>query len=753
MSSAGVKIRYRKSFSFVLALVGAFLVSLAAFLRFPFLEDVESRTVDLRFHVQGERRPKTPIVIVAIDNASLEKIGRWPWPRAVHARLVDRLQRAGAKFIFLDIFYAEPEQDPLKPFLMQLERWRDTVSKEELRKDGEKPTAAVDDSFRREWEKWIRTFQNMESGDARLAKAIRRAGNVFLPLVPLLDDKGAVPTPESLNAAFLSGEGVQRLLTARSWIFSRPEIQKSALDSGHIRLFPDADGIYRHFPVAVRYEEYAVPHIALQLARHVLGAEKTPLRLADGGRTLRMGERNIPLQSRYGMVFIDYLGGKETFPIVSAGEVLQDDPPKILNGAIVLVGATADGLFDLRPTPFTRANPGVVVNATILENFLTGRFKAVAPMWVKLAAIFILAFLPWLWVPRVSPLRGSFFFIGTGAAWWVFGTLAFTRGAMVLPLTAPFLALVVSYGLLTVYKLRTEVRHSRYLKQMFQSMVAPRVVEEILKLPSGIELGGEEKEITVLFSDIRGFTTYSEKHAPQEVVEILNEYLTQMTQLIFQTEGTLDKYIGDAIMAFWGAPAAQQDHTYRACSTALGMVDLLHHLLHPKWELEGREKFEIGVGINTGPMVVGFVGSEHVKNYTLIGDNVNLASRLEGVTKEYRVSIVVSEAVQEKVKGDLLCRELDLIRVKGKDRPIRIYELVDHRLKAAGARETKIRLFEEGLQSYRNQDWGSARKTFRSVLEIDPKDGPAQVFLTRIEELSECLLPPDWDGVYTMKTK
>jgi len=266
-------------------------------------------------------------------------------------------------------------------------------------------------------------------------------------------------------------------------------------------------------------------------------------------------------------------------------------------------------------------------------------------------------------------------------------------------------------------------------------------------------LGGEEKELTVMFSDVRGFTTFSESHTPHEVVSILNEYLTQMTYLVFQTEGTLDKYIGDAIMAFWGAPTPQHNHAFRACSTALGMVELLKGILHPKWELEGREKLRIGIGLNTGRMVVGFVGSENMKNYTLIGDAVNLGSRLEGATKEYKVDILIGEGTYEAVKNDMLCRELDLIRVKGKQHPIRLYELLALKGKAGNNQELKVKAFEAGLAEYRARRFDEAERQFRNCLDLDPQDGPAQVFLNRCPLLKEASLPQDWDGVFTMKTK
>ncbi|HEY5037451.1 MAG TPA: adenylate/guanylate cyclase domain-containing protein, partial [bacterium] len=354
---------------------------------------------------------------------------------------------------------------------------------------------------------------------------------------------------------------------------------------------------------------------------------------------------------------------------------------------------------------------------------------------------------------RLTPTQSSVWFVILFTGYILICCVAFSFFNRVINLVYPSLSLLLTFLMLTTYKFRTEVRHSRYMKQMFQSMVTPKVVDEIMKLPSGIELGGEEKELTVMFSDIRGFTTYSEKHGPKDVIAILNEYLTQMTNMVFQTEGTLDKYIGDAIMAFWGAPTAQQDHAYRACSTALGMVDLLHTVLHPKWELEGKEKLNIGIGLNSGNMVVGFVGSQSIKNYTLIGDAVNLGSRLEGTTKEYKVEVIISETTYDEVKSDMLCRELDLIQVKGKTRPIRIYELVDHRLKGAGMKEMKVKAFEEGLGHYRAQRWDEALKQFKTCLELDPWDGPAEIFTDRCKLLKQTPPSSSWDGVFVMKTK
>ena len=261
---------------------------------------------------------------------------------------------------------------------------------------------------------------------------------------------------------------------------------------------------------------------------------------------------------------------------------------------------------------------------------------------------------------------------------------------------------MLTFLTLTTYKFRTEVRHSRYMKQMFQSMVTPKVVEEILKMPAGIELGGEEKELTVMFSDIRGFTTYSEKHTPHEVVGILNEYLTQMTNMIFQTEGTLDKYIGDAIMAFWGAPTGQRITPTAPVQPPWGWWTSCTRPFIPNGKLKARKNFRsVSVSI-PAPSWWGSWDRRPSRTTRCIGDAVNLGSRLEGTTKEYKVEIIIGEQTYEHVKADMLCRELDLIRVKGKTQPIRIYELIDHRLKAVGAKELKVNTFQEGLAYYRS---------------------------------------------------
>jgi adenylate cyclase len=607
----------------------------------------------------------------------------------------------------------------------------------------------------------VRRFQESHNDDAELGAALKEAGNVYLLMEPMVNKLGRSPDPDSLNltAAELFGGFTSDFISSNSLIINIPVIQAGAKDTGHTRCFPKGDEIFRYYPTVIDYQGKLIPHLSLQVARGFLD-DPDPVRIHDG-EYAQVGKVKIPILTD-GSALINFCGPTKLTPnylignflTYSVSDVLYDRIPKDeLKNSIAAVGATADGLDDIRPTSFERNSPGIVINTNIVENAVSGNVLRQAGEIYKYLLIIFLAFAMWYLIPRLTPVRGTAAFLALFIGYVVVACFLFIYASLVIDITHPLIAMTLCFGALTTYKFRTEVRHGRHMKNMFQSMVTPKVVDAILKMPSGIELGGEEKELTVMFSDIRSFTTYSEKHTAKEVIGVLNEYLTQMTNMVFVTEGTLDKYIGDAIMAFWGAPVVQEDHAYRACSTALSMSEFLHDVLHPKWEKEGKEKLNIGIGLNSGSMVVGFVGSQAIKNYTLIGDAVNLGSRLEGTTKEYHVEIIIAESTYEMVKNDMLCRELDLIQVKGKVKPIRIYELVDRRFKAKPHIQQKVAMFAEGLELYRAQKWDEAALRFQKCLLLDPQDGPAPIFVERCRQLKEHPPAADWDGVFVMKTK
>jgi adenylate cyclase len=354
-------------------------------------------------------------------------------------------------------------------------------------------------------------------------------------------------------------------------------------------------------------------------------------------------------------------------------------------------------------------------------------------------------------VPRLKAVVGIFVFLLTVGAFIVLNLFVFSRLNIWMNLTYPLLTMIAIYFGVTIYRYVTEEREKKKIRGAFQYYLTASVINEMLKDPTKLKLGGDKKDLSVLFSDIRGFTTISEKLTPEELVHLLNEYLTAMTDVVFKYEGMLDKYMGDAIMAVFGAPLDQPDHAKRACLTALHMLSELRGL-QKKWQEEGKPVLNIGVGINSGDMVVGNMGSEMRFDYTVMGDMVNLGSRLEGINKEYGSNIIFSEFTYNTVRDSMCCRELDMVRVKGKKLPVKIYELLGEK-KAESKWKEFINAFEEGLALYRAAKWDDAMAVFRKVLAIKPEDAASQLYIERCKNLKENPPQAPWDGVFTMTRK
>jgi adenylate cyclase len=453
-------------------------------------------------------------------------------------------------------------------------------------------------------------------------------------------------------------------------------------------------------------------------------------------------------------LLINYYGPAGTFPTYSFVDVLHNRLPETaFHDTIVLIGAAATGLGDTFVTPFSMVLPGIERHATVIANALRGdalqRRDTTALLDLSAMAVLGLvigwlgAVLPWSWGMLVTLILGAGYTVLNGfvVAW----------GGLWVNLLFPLLTVVGNYGAITSYKFLTEARQRRILRRAFQHYLHPTVVEQVSQHPELLALGGEQRELTVLFSDIRGFSTFSEHLAPEVLVQLLNEYFNAMTQAVVADDGLVDKYIGDAIMAVYGAPLSMPDHAYHACHTALRMLDALQ-ALQPHWQARGLPVIHIGIGINSGMMIVGNMGSDLRFSYTVMGDEVNLGARLEGATKEYGTPIIISEATWEHIKDRLATRELDVIRVKGKDQPTRIFEVLSM-LPLAPSQAKLVQRFAEGLQAYRARRWGKALVLFQAALQEMPNDQPSQLYIQRCQEFQ--VTPPrdDWDGVYTMQTK
>ena len=660
------------------------VVMLALFLWAPdFLQAVEVRLYDLHFKLQGTQQQRAErIVIAAIDEKSLAALGRWPWPRSLMADLIRKLSADGAKVIAVDILLSEPEvSGELRAAAQLSERLRT------LGLAGSSAGSAV----QRELDAYAREADH----DRQLAEAVRDSGRVILPIVFEVGPDRTGPPPEPSGAAFKSAlvsfrhrdeRGVYPPPAARSATPPIPVLADAANTLGHVTMLADLDGTTRWEAVAFEHQGHYYPSLAVQAVRLATAVEPTRLTL-DFGRTLAVGSVSVPLDPRDRML-INYAGPGGTFRHLSAVDLLTGKiPPEAVRDRIVFVGATAAGTYDLRVTPTSPIMPGVEKHANVAGNILSGQFLR-RPDWVELVELAgILVFplvLAWL-LPRLRPAVS----VGAVALVWaiLFGAvhLAF-RGGLWLPVVYPTLALGLTFLGITVYRLLTEERQRLWTKRAFQQFVSPEVVEQLMDNPAALQFGGEMRNLTVLFSDIRDFTPYTERHPPQEVVQMLREYLTKMVDQVLAQQGTLDKFIGDGVMAIFGAPVPLPDHAERACRAALGMIRELE-ALRARWEAEGREPFKIGIGINTGDMMVGNLGSEQLFDYTVAGDGVNVGARVESLNKEYETatSIIISETTYLAAQDVLDVRRLGEATVKGKTRPIVVYEL-------RGIRETVERV-------------------------------------------------------------
>ena len=697
------------------------ILALVVFFMDPhFLRFMELKALDLRMVSRGQLPTTGQVIIATVDEKSLSEIGRWPWSRSMTAKLVDSLKEYGAKAVGFDIVFAEPEQSA------------------------------------------------GHSADAILAESVKSAKNVSLGYFFHTSMKDVeFLTEEYINASgsLIGGsmysmvrekghEGDYNLITAYAPVPSIKAIAESGENCGYFNAFPDPDGVIRWSPLVIKFQDNFYYSLPIALLMQYLDYPMIVLNLAEFGVDgVMLGDLRIPTDE-IGRLLINYLGPAKTFPHYSISDIIAGRlSPELIKGKIVIVGATATGIYDLRVTPFSPVYPGVELHATVVENILQGNFleQSAWTTFIDICGIIVFGMIIGIAIPRLKALQGILLVMVLLGGFVAGNTLIFAKYNTWLNMVYPVLTMMTIYLVITVYRYFTEEREKKKIRGAFQYYLTASVINELLKDPTKLKLGGDKKDLTVMFSDIRGFTTISEKLTPEELVHLLNEYLTAMTDIVFKYEGLLDKYIGDAIMAVFGAPVDQPDHALRSCRTALEMMATLKGL-QQKWAAEGRPFVDIGVGINSGDMVVGNMGSNMRFDYTVMGDNVNLSSRLEGINKEYGTHIVISEFTYEVVKEEVFCRELDAVRVKGKKLPVKIYELICER-KDAAEHEEYIGRFHAGLAHYKAARWDEGIAAFKSVLEIRPDDPPAKLYIQRCQDLKENPPEGEGDGVFTMTRK
>ncbi len=712
------------------------------------LSSLEGRVSDLQIRARGVRAPHPDVVVVAVDERSVQRHGRWPWRRELIAEAISRLDAAGPAAIGLDITFTdldpgsesaamgeaaealgravaglpEPSRQPFTPVLAGL-RARAAGGGDAALARALTASAAL-----------VQGVSAYGSGEAQDYVAQLATAEVLLR--PRMLTRFPGPSGRSFFEVPLDRGIADRFVSAQVPL---PQLLPPGQPLGHFNVVRDDDGVVRLTPPFVQLEHPPglLPSLELQTAAVALGASVEPVwdpeqsqlvaaRLRKDGQTLR----TVPLSGNRPRARIDYPGTAEVFHTLSLADVLDGRvPDQALRGKAALVGVTLVGQYDQVVTPFRNVEAGIYAHAAMLSSILSGRFLQRGASAVLAELIFMLGvglFLG-LVLPRAAPWLKAAVPLGLAAAWLLLVQLAL-RGGVVLASALPLANVFsVAFAVVFVGYLSTDREKAR-LRRTFRYYVGDSVMTEMLDHPELLRLGGEKRDCTVLFSDIRGFTALSESMAPEALVKFINGYLSPMTRIVFEEGGTLDKYIGDALMAFWGAPLPQEDHAVRACRTALRFLDVLEQLRR-SWRAEGLPEIEIGVGINSGPMVVGNMGSDLRFDYTVMGDAVNMASRLEGANKLFHTSIMVSEDTWNRVASQATGRRLGSLRLRGRSEPVRVWELLALRPPTPEEQAT-IADFEGAVDALASRRVGEAEAGFQAVLVARPDDRVARRYLS-----------------------
>lgn len=730
----------------LIALSTAIVVNLGFY--FGLFNGAELKAYDMRARYNS-KQPSSDVAIILVDEASLRGmnpiVGRWPWPRSVHADVVDFLAMSGAKAVMFDILFTENERVA------------------GMRKGTLSPS------------------------DLSLVQATAAAGNVYHAAQIVVDEedeynKGLMnrAMPKDFSGRFAVAINGAPGSTHNNFYLPFKELYTASRGIGIVEFLPDSDGVYRRTKLFRHYQGDYYPVLSMAPLLDILKPESIKQesdKLVFSGVHEGLSDRSsisqdsklktleIPLQ-KDGSYLINMdedfkpysmSGVLASIQKIKAGD-LEGLPvsPDEFKDKVVFIGGSAVGIEDLKQTALGNGTPGVYLHASAYSNMIKGNFLKYTGTSITTALIFFFAI-----VVTIAMLwsRNTLYYQLGIPLFLVLGYMAISfwgfRHNFLLDVVAPLSSIAVSWVGSFVFLSVTEGKDKRKIKKMLSQYVSPSILTTLIdKSPQDIlkaEVGTKEN-LTILFSDIRGFTSISEELAAEKVVELLNGYLSEMVDVIFRYEGTLDKFIGDAIMAFWGAPIKTSDHAEKTVLAAFDMRKQLEIFNRGLVE-KGSKPIGIGVGINTGDVILGNIGSEKKLDYTIIGDNVNLASRMEGLTKEYGCPILVTESTYDGIKTLIPCRVIDMVRAVGKKQGIKIYEPFDTRDGGKEKAEKVIALADEGFNHYLKRNWDEAIKCYAEMLSIKPDDKTSKIFIARCEEYKTAKLPADWDGVYTMLKK
>ena len=724
------------------------LIDTSGLYKYPFLIQLENWTYDARLNFTRPDTLDERIVIVDIDENSLAEVGRWPWGRDKLATIVENLFGLyQADVVGFDIVFAEKDESSGLEQFEQLARTTLTNNSEYLREfERIRPSLMHDEIFADSL-----IGKNIVLG-YYFKSSLQEAETGVTGLLPPALTKMDVQWSKRLPISEAVGYGGNLEI-----------LQASAKSGGYFdNPFVDADGVFRRVPLVQAYAGYLFASLALATAQGHLNAAGVELVVETEGskgsteyyalESIDLKNYRIPVDAN-GAVFVPYRGRQGSFTYIPAHKVLSGKAdPALLKDKIVLVGTTAPGLLDLRSTPVQNTYPGVEVHANIISGILDDRINH-KPAWTigyEFVLLVVIAVSMALLLPLVSPLLAAAGTLGlTGVVFA--GTFLAWHSNLILPLASPLLLIVLIFMLHMTYGYFIESRGKRQLANLFGHYIPPELVDEMSESPEKYSLDGENREMTVLFSDVRGFTTISEGMDPKQLTQLMNALLTPMTRVIHKNRGTIDKYMGDAIMSFWGAPLADSEHARHALYAAMEMMDELE-IMQAEFKQRGWPEVNIGIGINTGDMNVGNMGSEFRMAYTVLGDAVNLGSRLEGLTKNYGVNIIVSETTRVEIP-EFAFRELDLVRVKGKNQPVAIFEPIGHKNDLDKELTSELTAYKQALLNFRAQSLDKAEVDFFNLNRAYPNRFLYQVYLDRIAFYRSEPPGDDWDGVFTHTSK
>jgi adenylate cyclase len=705
----------------------------------PAIEEIRVRTFDTFQLIEPRVKTARPVAIVDIDEPSLAKLGQWPWPRTRIADMVANLTRLGAVVIAFDVLFSEP--DRLNP-------------------------DAAADTFRNLDEATRDKLRALPSNDQVLADTMRRSrvvlGESGLPYV-ISDLDKTLP----VTGLAMLGEDPQRFMfNFPGLLRNTPVLEKAAGGRGLLTISPERDGIIRRVPMIMQAQGATMPSLSFEVLRVVTGTDTIFIKSDKAGiKSIAVKGFEIPTD-RNGQLWIHFAPNDSSL-YVSAVDLLEGRvAPEKIARKLVLIGTSAAGLNDIKTTPVSPAMPGVEIHAQVLEAALARKLLSQPPhaALLEFGAALLLGILVIAFAPGFGPITlvavgGLFATLLVGTSWYFY-----SQHRELIDFTYPLLSTTSIYLTLIFSSFVREQAQRRQIRSAFGQYLSPALIEQLAQSPEKLVLGGEEREMTIMFSDVRGFTTISEsyKHDPQGLTTLMNRFLTPLTNAILARKGTIDKYMGDAIMAFWNAPLDDKEHQLNACEAALDMLTRIDELNAVR-QVEAKEgghpyiPINVGVGLNTGSCVVGNMGSDLRFDYSVLGDSVNLASRLEGQSKEYGFPIIVGSRTALAVKDKMAILELDFIMVKGKKEPEVIYAIAGREDTAHSGRFQRLRnLTIEMLACYRTRDWDGALAAIERGRRTDDANALEYLYNLyegRIRNYQKNPPPADWNGAFALLTK